>query len=182
MDEAAKSPPLSIDRQALLLRARKRIEEKRLFQKVLLEPKDVTGSFDGVTDGDTVPRTIPTLPSALDMNSIPLPAARYRRMSLNPTAGSIPFISRARSISHAFNELPAMEAAVAATANNSTGINNNLASPSDISPLEDWLGDATLHLPSLRRVDDKRQQQQHLTQRVYLMKIYQYLSHHRKSP
>lgn len=137
MDEA-KSQPLSIDRQALLLRARKRIEEKRLFQQVLLEPKDVTGSFDGVTDSaeegrDSVPRTIPTLPSALDMNSIPLPAARYRRMSLNPTAGSIPFISRARSISHAFNELPAMEAAVAAAANNATST-NNLASPSAISP------------------------------------------------
>lgn len=103
-------------REALLLRARKRIEEKRLYQKVLLDPDsdlsvDVSSDSNGV-----VPRGIPKANASeyeFNLNSsIKLPessasAARYRRLSLNPIAGSAPFISRPRSVSYKFNQSPA---------------------------------------------------------------------------
>ena len=92
-----------LDRQALLLRARKRIEEKRLFQQVRLEPsdwKDTSNTDDSRVS--LIPRTIPK-PTTIDLNSIPLPAARYRRVSLNTSARSLPFISRPRSLSQNYD-------------------------------------------------------------------------------
>lgn len=68
---------MSDQREALLLRARRRIEERKLYQKVLLQREE----SDTSVDGGNVPRI--KLEPPIPASSPAASSARYRRMSLN---------------------------------------------------------------------------------------------------